>query len=170
MKARESIPSVGKESGFVSVYPRTKPLAPRFFAKQGLLTSANPRMRLLAMAFDAIVLGVLQMLFILIVYGQTWLLYNSLDEKFYLSLLILPLIYFVSFWFMWGSTPGKLLLGLRIVDHETNQLPDLLQCILRFAGYLLVLGSLGIGALGIFNRRKAYGWHDKLAGTMVVKS
>ncbi len=169
MKARESIPSVGRESGFVNVYPHPKTLSTRFFTKQGLLASANPRMRLLAVAFDTIVVGILMMLFVLMVYGQTWLIYHPLDENFYISLLIVPVVYFIGFWFVFGTTLGKFLLGLRVVDSNTGQLPDLLQCIIRFIGYMLVALSLGIGAVGIFKRDKPYGWHDKLAGTKVVK-
>jgi len=84
-----------------------------------------------------------------------------------------------------GWTPGKLLLGIRVVrlvprvqellDEKTDvvirgQAPGIWVGLLRDAlGRLLVVGLLwGLGLLWILWDRKQQGWHDKLAGTTVV--
>lgn len=173
MKVRESIPTLGRESGFVDVYARAPlPNAElRTFAERQGIEYASAGMRVLSVAFDLIVIGVATMLFVLIAYGQTWLIYHGSDPTidFYLSIGLIPLVYFVGFWFALGATPGKLLLNLRIVDAQTGQLPDLLQCLFRLVGYVLNALTLGLGILGICNLRKPFGWHDRLSGTLVIK-
>lgn len=51
-----------------------------------------------------------------------------------------------------GGTPGKLVLGMRVADHASNQIPvSLQQSAMRALNYLLgILGlvSVGLGALG----------------------
>jgi uncharacterized RDD family membrane protein YckC len=75
----------------------------------------------------------------------------------------------VGFQCVFSASPGKLLLSLQVLDAETQTTLSTYQCVLRYLGYLLLIGSLGLGLGGIFNGRKAQGWHDRLAHTVVVQ-
>lgn len=76
--------------------------------------------------------------------------------------------FFWMFWTRKGATPGKLLLGIRVVDATTGMLPSHGQALKRLAGYLVnnLLWSLGYLWVAVDSRKQ--GWHDKLAGTVVV--
>ncbi|MEW2130320.1 RDD family protein [Streptomyces sp. NPDC005435] len=74
-----------------------------------------------------------------------------------------------------GATLGKLAVGIRVVQADTGQKPGLLKSFLRWiiptaAGYV----SCGIGQLLVYlspfwdNSGRQQGWHDKVAGTLVV--
>jgi hypothetical protein len=66
-----------------------------------------------------------------------------------------------------GSTPGKRLLGMEVVKLDGRPL-TLWESFERFGGYLVSVGTLGIGLLDLWrdpNRRLA---HDRLANTVVV--
>jgi uncharacterized RDD family membrane protein YckC len=66
-----------------------------------------------------------------------------------------------------GATPGKELLGLRVVAEDGSSPIPLGSALRRALGYLLSVASLGIGFLMVaFGGR---GLHDRIAGTRVVK-
>jgi uncharacterized RDD family membrane protein YckC len=72
------------------------------------------------------------------------------------------------FWAERGGTPGKLVLGLRIVDADTGGGPPIGRLVLRYFGYLISALPLGLGYLWMIWDRRAQCWHDKLARTLVV--
>jgi len=82
---------------------------------------------------------------------------------------ILPAILVLLFWLYKSATPGKLITKLKIVDAKTGNKPTTIQFFLRYIGYFLssifFLGFIWIA----FDRRKQ-GWHDKLAGTVVLRN
>ena len=67
-----------------------------------------------------------------------------------------------------GGTPGKLILGMRIVNEEGNYI-GIPMAILRYIGKLLSGVILGMGYLMIAFTDKKQGLHDKIAKTFVVK-
>ena len=83
--------------------------------------------------------------------------------------LTFPLFYLLFFWILAGQTPGKRLLGLRIVRLNGRRM-TLLVGIRRLLGYLACFLSLGIGFLWVLIDDRRQGWHDKIAGTCVVYS
>jgi uncharacterized RDD family membrane protein YckC len=132
---------------------------------------APPNMRLLAMAVDLSIIGLLMLILIMLEYGDIWLIDAEvrLDLTTYFALSCIPFLYFVGFQCVFSASPGKLLLSLQVLDAETQTTLSTYQCVLRYFGYLLLIGSLGLGLGGIFNGRKAQGWHDRLAHTVVVQ-
>lgn len=71
-------------------------------------------------------------------------------------------LYHIIFIAALGRTPGKMLLGLWVVDGQGNK-PGLTPLILRE-----LIGIVGIfGALADPERR---GWHDRIGGTWVVRN
>jgi uncharacterized RDD family membrane protein YckC len=76
----------------------------------------------------------------------------------------------IGFWRAFGATPGKIALGLKIVDARTGQAPGFGQFILRFLCYFVSAFPLYLGFVwAAFDRRKQ-GWHDKIARTIVIHS
>ncbi|MDH5518273.1 MAG: RDD family protein [Gammaproteobacteria bacterium] len=82
---------------------------------------------------------------------------------------LLPAIAVIGFWVYKSATPGKMLLKLSIVDAQTGEKPSARQFVGRYLGYYLSMLPLFLGIIWIgFDKRKQ-GWHDKLAGTVVIK-
>lgn len=75
--------------------------------------------------------------------------------------------YHVAGWSLAGATPGKWILGLRVIDSDGNA-PRLGRALLRFAAYSVSIAPLlaGVAAIAFDPRRRA--WHDRLARTAVV--
>lgn len=75
--------------------------------------------------------------------------------------------YPVGFWVLLGQTPGKLLMGVRVVRLDGQ--PLTIRCaLLRYAGYWLSAIPLGLGFLWVLVDDERRAWHDKLAGTCVT--
>ena len=72
---------------------------------------------------------------------------------------------------MWktrGGTPGKLLLGIRVVDAQTHGPLSAGRALGRGFACVLNLLSLGLGYLWLVLDPRHQALHDKLAGTLVV--
>jgi uncharacterized RDD family membrane protein YckC len=69
----------------------------------------------------------------------------------------------------WGSSPGKWLFQIWIVDSETGGLPDRKKSALRIVGYVVAMATLGVGYLMILWDRKRRCLQDRIAGTEVVQ-
>jgi uncharacterized RDD family membrane protein YckC len=83
---------------------------------------------------------------------------------------ILPAIAVILFWIYRQATPGKMAIGAKIVDEKTLGKPSTGQLVIRYLGYYVSIIPLMLGILWVgFDARKQ-GWHDKLAGTLVVRS
>ncbi len=81
---------------------------------------------------------------------------------------IFPIIAVILFWVYREATPGKMLIKAHIVDVKTLQKPSTGQCIGRYFGYYVSTLALFLGFIWVgFDKRKQ-GWHDKLAGTVVI--
>ena len=74
----------------------------------------------------------------------------------------------ILFWRWKQGTPGKLLLRLQIVDAASGGEPGLGQWCLRYVGYVLSTVPLLLGFFWVLWDPRCQGWHDKLAGTVVI--
>lgn len=72
------------------------------------------------------------------------------------------------FWAERQATPGKMLLGLRIVDAGDGGPPGMRALVLRYVGYLVSALPLCLGYLWVLWDPRRQGWHDKMANTVVV--
>ena len=81
---------------------------------------------------------------------------------------ILPAIAVIIFWQYKQATPGKMLFNARIVDAKTGNKPSNGQWIIRYLGYIPSTLVFGLGFLWVALDKKKQGWHDKMAGTVVV--
>ena len=81
-----------------------------------------------------------------------------------------PAAYVVVFWHWRSATPGKIVLGLLVVNARTGQAPGLGQAIGRYFAYFVSALPLCLGFIWIAFDSRKQGWHDKLAGTVVVRA
>lgn len=76
-------------------------------------------------------------------------------------------------WYFWtknnGQTPAKTLLGLRVVKTNGGKLGTI-DAVVRYIGYYINSFLLLIGWLWAIWDSKHQGFHDKLAGTIVVRA
>jgi uncharacterized RDD family membrane protein YckC len=82
---------------------------------------------------------------------------------------VLPAIAVVIFWIAKQATPGKMVFSAVIVDATSGKVPSGGQMIGRYLGYFIALFPFGLGILWVGLDKRKQGWHDKLAGTVVVK-
>jgi uncharacterized RDD family membrane protein YckC len=85
-----------------------------------------------------------------------------------LAYVVLP-VYFVVLWATTGRTFGMVLFGLRVVRSADGGRVGLRRAMLRLVGFLLAAVPLEIGLVwAAFDVRKR-GWHDMVAGTVVIR-
>lgn len=83
---------------------------------------------------------------------------------------VLPAVAVIAFWLYKQATPGKMAVSARVVDAKTGAALTTGQAVIRYFGYFVSTIPLGLGLIWVgFDPRKQ-GWHDKLAGTVVVRS
>ncbi len=75
--------------------------------------------------------------------------------------------YFLFFWTLNGQTPGKMLMGLRVVTTEGQYL-SFGRAVRRLIGYFIAAIPLYLGFFWILIDDRRRGWQDKIAGTCVV--
>jgi uncharacterized RDD family membrane protein YckC len=83
---------------------------------------------------------------------------------------ILPAIAVIIFWVYKSATPCKMGTKLTIVDAKTGGKPSTGQFIGRYLAYYVSIIPLFLGLIWVGIDRRKQGWHDKLAGTVVIKS
>ena len=83
---------------------------------------------------------------------------------------ILPAVVVIVFWVYKSATPGKMALGLKIVDAETGIQPSTSSLILRYLAYYVSIIPLLLGLIWVGIDKRKQGWHDKIAGTVVIRN
>lgn len=83
---------------------------------------------------------------------------------------VAPPVAIIAFWLYRQATPGKMVLSLRVVDAKTGNTLSVLQSIGRYLGYYVSMIPLFIGLIWVAFDSRKQGWHDKLAGTVVIRS
>jgi uncharacterized RDD family membrane protein YckC len=82
---------------------------------------------------------------------------------------LVGLVYFIGFWTLRGQTPGMIPFRLRVVRVADGSRPDWVISLLRYVGLIVSIAVIFIGVIwAIFDSRKQ-GWHDKIAGTVVLR-
>ena len=82
---------------------------------------------------------------------------------------VMPMVAVIVLWKLTSATPGKMLVGAKIVDARTGGPLGTGQCIGRYFAYLVSILPLGLGFVWIAFDPRKQAWHDKLAGTVVVR-
>lgn len=79
-------------------------------------------------------------------------------------------VVWLTFWYFFSATPGKMLFKIRIVDSETGMPPSLKRYIIRYFGLIFSGLMLGLGFFWVQWNKRRRSWHDMMAKTYVVKS
>lgn len=125
-----------------------------------------------AAIIDSILLLIILVPILTAIYGSGYWLGETLNQGILGVLFnyILPAIAVIAFWIYKSATPGKMVLKLSIVDAKTGGKPSTGQFIGRYLGYYVSMMPLFLGIIWVgFDKRKQ-GWHDKLAGTLVIRN
>lgn len=81
----------------------------------------------------------------------------------------LVIFYHVIFLTRGGQTPGKRIVGIKVI-HGDGSLLNTTEAITRTVGYYVNSLVFWIGYLWILFDVKKQGWHDKMARSLVVKA
>jgi len=80
----------------------------------------------------------------------------------------IPIVITGVMWAFWGTTPGKRVVRIKIVDADTGEPMSRKQVLLRTLGYVLTFAMCGAGFLWIWFNPRAQALHDRIANTVVV--
>ncbi len=99
---------------------------------------------------------------------QSWLNNTTLDLAVGSAVFaIFVVAYYTFFWTLLGYTPGKALLGLKVVHKDLKRI-SFFRALLRFFCYWVSAIPIFLGYFWILWDSKRQGWHDKIAGTQVM--
>jgi uncharacterized RDD family membrane protein YckC len=126
--------------------------------KIGFLTRA------LALIIDAVIVGIISGILNSILFGGDLIRGNGLST-------LLGLAYYLYFWSSYGhgQTLGNRALNIRVVKTNGSEL-TLMDAFIRYVGLILSFICLFIGVIWVAFDANKQGWHDKIAGTYVVRA
>ena len=140
--------------------------------------------RFLAMIIDSLWLTLIMAVVIIAFFGQEFMAATMMTPESSAEMaaatgagaaggllvqLLLPALLVVAFWIYKSATPGKMVISAEIVDARSLGKPSTGQLIVRYIGYYISSFILGLGFLWVAFDKRKQGWHDKIAGTLVVK-
>jgi len=123
--------------------------------------------RAIASLLDGLILGIPILMVLTLIFGDNWLHqeFSSMDVLYQVVLTAVTVI----LWVNWeGRTPGKKLLGIKVVQGNNYEPVSYSKAILRYLGYFVSFLALGIGFLMVAFRADKRGLHDLIAGTYVI--
>jgi uncharacterized RDD family membrane protein YckC len=124
-----------------------------------------------AAMIDTVLLLVVCAPLVTLVYGRAYWTSDALLQgpADFLINWLLPAIAVIVFWTYRQATPGKIAIAARIVDAGTGGKPSTRQLVVRYLGYYVSMLPLMAGIVWVAFDPRKQGWHDKLAGTVVVR-
>lgn len=84
--------------------------------------------------------------------------------------IIVTIAYFPWFWWKGGQTPGMKMFHIRVVRDVDGGPVSGSAALLRLLGYWVNQVVFYIGFIWIFVDKRRRGWHDLIAGTVVIES
>lgn len=132
--------------------------------------------RLAATLVDLTLISVVVFPLLYLFYGPDYFLWAETHNVFFniysfgdfMISKLMPLAFVVYCWHRYGATPGKFLLGCRVIDLASGKHPELGQAVGRYLAYVVSLLPAYLGFLWILWDRRKQGFHDKLVKTAVL--
>ena len=128
--------------------------------------------RAVASLIDGILFAIIIIPLLAMIYGDSWTGGGEVAIRGpaeFLIQYVFPFIAVVLFWYYRSATPGKMALNLAIVNADDGGKLSIGQCIGRYFAYIPAMLILMIGIIWVAFDKRKQGWHDKLAGTLVIK-
>ena len=126
-----------------------------------------------ASLIDMLIIGLVTSPLQYLVYGPSYFTVQSEEPvrgiPDFLISFVLPFVGVVLFWLKKQATPGKMVVAARVVDATTGKTLTAGQAVGRYLGYIVATIPFGLGLLWVIFDRKKQGWHDKMAGTVVIR-
>lgn len=130
---------------------------------------ADPGARLVAYILDTVVnIGLIVVLGLLI--GVAFVVAPILAILPIRAIVVLPLLYFPYYWQWGGATPGMKMMKIKVVRDRDGGPLSWGTAILRMIGYWVSGAVFYLGYIWIFIDKRKRGWHDLIAGTVVIKT
>ncbi len=82
--------------------------------------------------------------------------------------MLIGTVYLLGAWILFGTTLGMRILGMRIVMTGGAKLTPI-AAIIRFLGLIVSFVVICIGVIWVAFDKNKQGWHDKMAGTYVIR-
>ena len=127
--------------------------------------------RFVAFLIDTLIVLVVTVPLVLAIYGRS---YGERSGGVFAGFwdfmiqVVLPAVAVIVFWRYRGATPGKMAISARIVDAQTLAAPSTGRLVTRYFAYIVSMLPAGLGFIWIGIDRRKQGFHDKIAGTVVV--
>lgn len=125
-----------------------------------------------AMIIDAIIFYIVVLVPLGFIYGEGYWGGDKFVYGFWDLILsyVFPAVATIWFWLRFFATPGKMATRLEVVDAKTGDKISVGQAIGRYLSYVLSALPMGLGFIWIGIDKRKQGWHDKLAGTLVLRN
>ena len=125
--------------------------------------------RAAAFAIDALIVTVILVPLMVLGFGIRRVSLDPAEHSWDLLAFVAIAAAVIGFWRYCGATPGKLAVGIKIVDAATGGAPTTMRLVIRLLCYFVSALPFYLGFVwAAFDRRKQ-GWHDKIAGTVVIQ-
>lgn len=126
--------------------------------------------RVAATFLDGLILGIPITLFVSALFGWEWYTGQAATGHADFVNFLLWVSVTVAFWVNWGGkTPGKKIMGIRIVTYQGRQEFGYGKAFLRYLlGYTVSALLLGLGFVLVAFQKEKRGVHDFIAGTCVI--
>ncbi len=125
-----------------------------------------------ALLIDLVIMAIVLYVPLSLIYGEEYWLGDKLIYGFWDVMLgyVVPFVATIWFWLRYLGTPGKMVMKLQIVDASTGGKMRTGQAIGRYFAYILSAVPLCLGFIWVGIDQRKQGWHDKLAGTVVIRN
>jgi uncharacterized RDD family membrane protein YckC len=126
-----------------------------------------------ASIIDTIILMIFTSPLLVAIYG--WSYFTDINRPFiagpadFLISWVLPALGVILFWLHKQATPGKMAVAARVVDARTGNTLTVGQSIGRYLAYFVAMLPMFLGIIWVAFDPRKQGWHDKLAGTVVIR-
>ncbi len=126
--------------------------------------------RVLASLIDTLLLMAVTVPILIAVYGKEY--WSGSMSSGVLDLMlsyVFPAVAVILFWVYKSATPGKMIFKLKVISLGDSEQLSVGQATGRYFAYFLATLPLCLGLIWVAFDKRKQGWHDKLAGTAVVK-
>jgi uncharacterized RDD family membrane protein YckC len=115
-----------------------------------------------------VVASLIDNLLVLVIFAPlSYFLTGKADSNFATAASVIAVL---AYWYYKQSSPGKMIFDSKIVDAKTGGKMTTGQIVGRYFAYVISAIPLGLGFIWIAFDKKKQGWHDKLAGTVVIRT